>query len=853
MRLNLKKMLSIVLSVACIAGNANEVLAAPTSSGQSAATAEATGALKEPIKIPDNRSLDLYGEKGEIIIISAGKEESREYLNSVKGVSLAFDEEGLDFKKIKKTSERLSAVKVKNYAYNIGDKKDEKNGTTVTNLGIANLDGSVGENGLFVIKLEAEGYKELELKVLRAYDGNKLKAIVKESKVLERSEELKEPSLHKNRVLRTSVSGGIYIDFKDKEYVKAIKKENGGKVTVEKDGKRKELIWIDSLAAAPWQSNGKYYYSTNNDALGITDFSNVSGTFAIHIEAKGYKKLTLTLLKTSSGLISSVTVLKREVSDSKPTEERVKVSFLLNDSELKKLELKKGEKLTKEQAPEVENLKEWINQETKETYSFGTAVEKNLTLVAKRAFRVKLSYKGEVKDYTEVSEGDRITKPTNAAYQLVDYWYDSKDDNKTPFDFNKLIDKDLTLVAKEKHKVEFFSWNGKEQIAATQYVKEGEKAEVPSMVKGRVIEGLWYVKNGENVEKYSFETGVTEDLKLYAMREYNVILQYKDEEPDSFKKLSVKEPNAVLKKDEVDTLFPADKIDHWEDIDGKSVDLTEKEIDSDAIFYAVKKKEKVTYEVRFYAWNSNEELSGKQTVTKGEKAKKPVDVKNVIGDNWYLDKQQDSAPYNFNDIVERDITLYAKRTYNGKLKYSDDSQSVDFQTSDTAAKIPEDKYNKFKDVEYWYEDGKENQKIENIADYIVTRDNLTIVAKKKPVEEKKEYTVIFKYTNTKGQKFEDKKQVFEGTVCSEPDWKELKWKDGDGDTLQIDYFKKEDGEKFDFTKEIVENITLIAVPKDKYTVIFKVDDEEEKVKVYKDSKVSIPEKFKSLFCPKYFY
>ena len=214
-----------------------------------------------------------------------------------------------------------------------------------------------------------------------------------------------------------------------------------------------------------------------------------------------------------------------------------------------------------------------------------------------------------------------------------------------------------------------------------------------------------------------------------------------------------------------------------------------------------------------------------QTIQKGERVVKPEDPTKEKND--FVEWQLDGSVYDFNSVVEKDITLRAiwkaYNTFNIKVTLDNNEYVADMREGEPLnideLKMPAKEGYKIK---LYTEDNKEYD-----ATLAISKD-LVLTGK---YEELQKFTV--KFDTDGGSKIEDIK-VTEGETIKEPATSK------DGFVFDAWYLKDE---KFDFKKPITENITLKAKWKDgsKITVTFNVDDKEYKtVTISENSKVTKP-------------
>ena len=109
--------------------------------------------------------------------------------------------------------------------------------------------------------------------------------------------------------------------------------------------------------------------------------------------------------------------------------------------------------------------------------------------------------------------------PKAVGYRFLG-WFRDPDNDTAAYDFNDLVNSNLTLYAKwvQVYKVTFIDSDGEEYSSVI--VDKGSTAEEPDAV---ISEGFryvgWYDGAGEDAAEYDFGSPVTSDLTLYLRTE----------------------------------------------------------------------------------------------------------------------------------------------------------------------------------------------------------------------------------------------------------------------------------------------------------------------------------------------
>lgn len=173
-------------------------------------------------------------------------------------------------------------------------------------------------------------------------------------------------------------------------------------------------------------------------------------------------------------------------------------------------------------------FKGWFDETLTEEYLFDEPVVSDLTLYAKWAELVKVSFNGiEPSEEVEIEKGTALSEPEDPekeGYRFVQ-WVDAEGD---PFDFTAAIEGDITLTAQWQRvfKVTFDTSPSKIRVPV-QFVDEGNCAVAPQDEIYRDDQydfGGWVTEDGEI---FDFDQVLTSDITLKVQWNKYFVVDYK--------------------------------------------------------------------------------------------------------------------------------------------------------------------------------------------------------------------------------------------------------------------------------------------------------------------------------------
>ncbi len=404
---------------------------------------------------------------------------------------------------------------------------------------------------------------------------------------------------------------------------------------------------------------------------------------------------------------------------------------------------------------------------------------------------------GSAVDMQTVKSGEKVVKPSNPTkngFTFVSWTLDGAD-----FDFNTVISKDITLVAKyvENSTNTFtvtFNTDGGASID-NQIIVEGEKVIKPS---NPTKQGYVFEKWTLNGVEFNFDTVITEDITLvavYSLEKYTV----------TFDSLGGTEIDAQKIENGSKVVKPTDPVKQgynfirWT-FNGVEFDFNT-EINSSIVLVAEYEEIiALKYTVTFNS-NGGTEIDN-QIIIEGQKAVQPTNPtrQGYVFEKWTLD----GADFDFNTIITKNITLVAVYSLE-KYTITFDSlggTEIDAQIIENGSKAvkPTDPIKEGYDFVKWLLNGVEFD--------FNTEITSSIVLTAEYQEKEPEPGIITVTFDTKGGTIINAINVLPGQTISKPN-DPIKTSQG---SLSYVFEKWTlNGVEFDFSTPISENITLEAV------------------------------------------
>ncbi|CAM4188287.1 InlB B-repeat-containing protein [Saccharibacillus endophyticus] len=311
----------------------------------------------------------------------------------------------------------------------------------------------------------------------------------------------------------------------------------------------------------------------------------------------------------------------------------------------------------------------YMDDQLSTPYNFTTAVVTgDITLYAKWNIYVPTTYtvSFESNGGTDVqaqiiNEGAVANvplEPMQSRYTFAGWYSDS--DLTTPYGFTESVMNDLTLYAKwtlNEYTVTFNSNGG--SAVSSQSVNDGDSIAAPEMpTRNGYVFGGWY-SNSTLTNLYDFNTPIAANLSLYAKWTARYTVTFNSNGGSNVDSQTIDRDGKVQ-------LPPAPTRDEYTFV-GWQIDesLTQgydfdTSVTNDLTLYAKWKSDKYTV-----SFDSNEGSAVEdQKVSPGGKASAPSTPtwEGYKFEGWYSDNIL-TNPYDFNTVVNADLTLYAKWTY----------------------------------------------------------------------------------------------------------------------------------------------------------------------------------------------
>ena len=413
------------------------------------------------------------------------------------------------------------------------------------------------------------------------------------------------------------------------------------------------------------------------------------------------------------------------------------VTFDFNDDskEPKEIKVDAGDYIEIPDEPQKEGytFAGWYDEDLENMYNFNTPVTGDVILYAKWAessegltkYTVTFDADGGTPEpeVQKVQSGEKAEKPEDPAKAGYTFggWY--TEEGTTAYDFDTLVTADVALKAKwipaelEKPFTVTFDADGGKPVPKTQKVKNGKKAVKPANpTKAGYTFGGWYTEEGTTA--YDFDTPVTADLALKAkwipeggVTEYTVTFDTDDGEPvpDVQKVESGKTAERPADPQKAGYIFAG----WYQDEALTELYDFESEVIADIILYAKwTKKEETNPSVLNFTITFK---SNGGTTVKSQKIKPNGKVSAALAvtkrngytfEGWYIDASL-KTKFNFNTLVIKDMTLYAKWKKNTPVVQQKKVSAITFEEAnlkiaqgkkvkltETVTILPEDAANK---------------------------------------------------------------------------------------------------------------------------------------------------------------
>lgn len=324
--------------------------------------------------------------------------------------------------------------------------------------------------------------------------------------------------------------------------------------------------------------------------------------------------------------------------------------------------------------------------ESQTSYNFDQPVTNNISLVAKWARYLKVTFdsgiEGNTAEIKTILEGQKVEKPQDPenGSNVFLGWYLKVGDNYTVYDFDRPVTEEITLYARwkdgdssETAHVTFM--DGTTEIAQKD-VSLGDIITLPDEPKkpGYTFAG-WYV-DPECTQEFNIQTPIVSDMTLYAKWEPEEVTEI-TLDPAEFtlpingtQKLSVKAGSETIDDSEINWSSDDDSVATVDDkglVTAKAAGTTKikaalkanPENAAEAIVTVKGTEEKKKYTVTFDSKGGSAIAS--QKVEEGAPAAAPANpVKaGFVFEGWYMDEAFQKA-YDFKTPVTGNMTLYAK-------------------------------------------------------------------------------------------------------------------------------------------------------------------------------------------------
>ena len=315
-------------------------------------------------------------------------------------------------------------------------------------------------------------------------------------------------------------------------------------------------------------------------------------------------------------------------------------------------------------APERPNFQfvGWYLDANFETpFNVRNAITENTDLYAKfEIIKYRVSFQGANIEDQIIDAQQRATRPTNPTREgfIFEGWFTDKDYTQ-PFNFNQLIDTNLTLYAQwqiRRFNVSFVT-NDSGLSFPTQIVNIGESPSLPStpVSDGRTFLG-WYT-NSDFTERFSFGDGIQNNTTLYAnwLDEIKLYIYFKNIDRDYIEVMS---GNIIQLEDPI---RQGHDFLGWFEDENYQIPLREEVTDESIDVYAlfIPREYRIDYDTGPTQLNLEHSMvSYNQTINSPDFV-----VTGYTFEDWYVDPDFNTL-FDFGTRITEPMTLYGRFTIN---------------------------------------------------------------------------------------------------------------------------------------------------------------------------------------------
>ena len=332
-----------------------------------------------------------------------------------------------------------------------------------------------------------------------------------------------------------------------------------------------------------------------------------------------------------------------------------KVVYVLDGEVYKEEEVLEGEKI--EEPIIGEDFSGWYTDKNRSNkYNFNNPVTKDLILYGvteETKYTVRYIVDGEVFETLEVEKNEYAEELVGPDKEGKTFSHWSETENGEEFDFTTPITDNIDLYGVyELNKYSVTFMNGDEQFGQVQTVTHGSKASLPENTPEKEYYRFKYWSLEEDGREYNFNTSVTQNITLHAVYEriiYNVKFI------DNGEIISDEDIFAGSIVIEIPVSKEGYTFLRWsESPNGPAYDFS-KPLNGNLTLYSV-------YEINHYRVtfiNEGTQYGEIQTVDYHNTVNRPEDPSKEYYRFKHWSLEENGTAYDFNTLVENDITLYS--------------------------------------------------------------------------------------------------------------------------------------------------------------------------------------------------